>query len=382
MELKRIFYPVGQGIFYTEKFHFGDKVFNVVFDCGSENKNKIEKEISQTFTKEDTIDILFISHFHADHMNSLNYLKKHCKQIKRVVIPFQTEESVNLIKIVNPVQYNINKQVLKFLKQEGIEIINVIEYDKDKEIESEDKKTLVIDLAEESTDGKEKNLNSRDRNSGDVIEIRNNTDYWEYIVYNFDISKCDSFIDELKQKLNLSNKEEVKKKLKEFDFTNTKQKEIKQVYEKVFGKKNLNNSSLVVLSLPKAVTKKTNNYFHIDIPYLTYPFFHRLNPLPSTYIGFVFTGDFNAKKFFDDNIEKSFYSDENKKLIGMIQVPHHGSIHSHNDKFILPNIIYPISFGNNNKYGHPSKVVLANILSKGGVPCFIAENSTLIQIIE
>ena len=98
MELTRIFHPVGQGIFYTEKFHFGDKVFNVVFDCGSENKNKIEKEISQTFTKEDSIDILFISHFHADHMNSLNYLKDHCKKIKRVIIPLQTAESINILK--------------------------------------------------------------------------------------------------------------------------------------------------------------------------------------------------------------------------------------------------------------------------------------------
>lgn len=65
--IERIFHTVGQGAFYSEKH----ENFNIVYDCGTEWKNRtnktIDKTIKQSFSKDDEIDILFISHFDYDH---------------------------------------------------------------------------------------------------------------------------------------------------------------------------------------------------------------------------------------------------------------------------------------------------------------------------
>ena len=85
MRLERTFHPVGHGAFYTERFYTdnGDNVANIVFDCGCyegprsrKSKPYFEKQINDivdtvfplcaTKTK---IAALFISHFHADHIN-------------------------------------------------------------------------------------------------------------------------------------------------------------------------------------------------------------------------------------------------------------------------------------------------------------------------
>lgn len=86
--IERIFYPVGQGAFYVEKH--GKR--NIVYDCGSdtfkakEYDEKKKQIIADAFSKEEEIDILFISHFHEDHVNMIPFLKDRV-HIKRVVMP-------------------------------------------------------------------------------------------------------------------------------------------------------------------------------------------------------------------------------------------------------------------------------------------------------
>jgi len=89
INIKKTFYSIGQGCFYSEKIYFGDEIKTIVYDCGSENgkspnKNRLEKEIQQSGL--DIIDFLVISHFHSDHINGIDELKKHCT-IKNVIIP-------------------------------------------------------------------------------------------------------------------------------------------------------------------------------------------------------------------------------------------------------------------------------------------------------
>jgi hypothetical protein len=89
INIKKTFYSIGQGCFYSEKIFFGKEVKTIVYDCGSENgkspnKNRLEKEIEQSGL--DVIDFLVISHFHSDHINGIEKLKKHFT-IKNVIIP-------------------------------------------------------------------------------------------------------------------------------------------------------------------------------------------------------------------------------------------------------------------------------------------------------
>lgn len=106
--IERIFHTVGQGAFYSEKH----ENFNIVYDCGTEWKNRadktIDKTIKQSFKKDDEIDILFISHFDYDHVSKIKTLKDHVKSIKKVVMPLlHNNEKTLLINIYRALNFNI-----------------------------------------------------------------------------------------------------------------------------------------------------------------------------------------------------------------------------------------------------------------------------------
>jgi len=92
MKMKRTFYPVGQGAFYSEIFHLGGGAyFSMVYDCGSgaslcNPDNALISQIKNLKFPHGTIDVLFLSHFHADHINGVKELSKNNK-IKKIVIP-------------------------------------------------------------------------------------------------------------------------------------------------------------------------------------------------------------------------------------------------------------------------------------------------------
>lgn len=79
--MTKIFHPMGQGAFYTERF---EKI-NIVYDCGTKNETIGRKVVKQSFKSTDEIDILFISHFHADYISNIKTLKEHCKSIKMLL---------------------------------------------------------------------------------------------------------------------------------------------------------------------------------------------------------------------------------------------------------------------------------------------------------
>lgn len=91
MAMKRTFYPVGQGAFYGESFYADNCRFNVVYDCGSVSKG-VDKVISDSFHKDEDIDILFISHFDSDHVNKIGILKNSVRKIKSVVMPLLSDK--------------------------------------------------------------------------------------------------------------------------------------------------------------------------------------------------------------------------------------------------------------------------------------------------
>lgn len=66
MKVVRTFHPIGQGAFYSERYYDDDKPgarHNIVFDCGViAGVVKARKVVSQSFTGNDVIDYLFLSH--------------------------------------------------------------------------------------------------------------------------------------------------------------------------------------------------------------------------------------------------------------------------------------------------------------------------------
>ena len=89
LQVVRTIHPVGQGAFYSETLHRpeinNDK--HIVYDCGVlPYSSRLEEEIKNFLPDGSTIDIMFISHFHADHVNGLKLLSRKYK-IKNVVLP-------------------------------------------------------------------------------------------------------------------------------------------------------------------------------------------------------------------------------------------------------------------------------------------------------
>ena len=71
MKLERFIYPVGQGGFAVERI--GN--YTVVYDCGSiSSLGMVEHCIDHLAQEVKCVDVLFISHFDKDHVNSIKYL--------------------------------------------------------------------------------------------------------------------------------------------------------------------------------------------------------------------------------------------------------------------------------------------------------------------
>ena len=88
MEVTRTFHSIGQGGFYTESFDdLPDKPM-VVFDCGGKS-SKLMKDYINSFLptrSKATIEAVFISHLHDDHINGLQHLIDRAN-VKKMFLP-------------------------------------------------------------------------------------------------------------------------------------------------------------------------------------------------------------------------------------------------------------------------------------------------------
>jgi hypothetical protein len=129
------FHGVGQGLFYT--LNINNKT--IVYDCGSDSKlaasrekiidTYINKSLVDNYFKEKKIDLFIISHFHRDHINGIDRLKKVGIDIKEFVMPYYCKEirwlfwedgDENILEFINdPVSYLQGlypKSIFSFIK--------------------------------------------------------------------------------------------------------------------------------------------------------------------------------------------------------------------------------------------------------------------------
>ena len=369
--MQRIFHPVGQGGFYSESFKAENNNFNVVYDCGSISRG-VDKVISNSFDKNEDIDILFISHFDSDHVNKINILKNSVGKIKTVIMPLLSEEDKDFLLLV-----------YKWLGSEYKNSLDIL--NNPKEFFGSETKIIWVREVVESRD-EESNQEIRDvAEIEDGAEIKSGENinfslkgqkFWIYKPYNYKNKiRCNELIKKFREN-NISIKD-----LKDVDYVSNHIKEIRKCYKEVEG--GINQNSLVLYSnlIKDKYSAACIDYIYMGKDLNFYSFWHDyFYFLKNRFdLGCIYTGDVHLKTIVNDfknKIEGCKYY----LPVNTIQVPHHGSKNGFDIDFFNDfsegwrGIISPISFGLSNPYGHPSSTVITQLTSDYHLPVYVTDD--------
>lgn len=337
--IQRIFHPIGQGAFYSER-HEG---LNIVYDCGElKDTKKADGVVKQSFREEDTIDILFISHFDFDHVSKIKILKENFK-ISKVVLPLLHEnEIVFLRQFYSSIGLSEVNSLISEPKEYFGESSQIIKIKAVQGGENPNNERETIDL---------ENLVDSELDSGTILKQKD----WVFIPYNYRYNQRKIKI----EKLFNENKLDIEEFKNSIDYALFHRKLIKKIYEKVEG--GINENSMILYSGPV-----DNSHFQTLNFQETLHNPHVLIPR----VGCIYTGDADLKYTDLYKTYKQFWD-----YVGTIQIPHHGSIHSFDyNIFKYGKYLCPISFGINNTFGHPSSIVINDILRYDCIPIFITEH--------
>ncbi len=400
---QRIFYPVGQGAFYSETHKLGDRTFTMVYDCGSSTlkKKEMEKIIENAFAENSVIDVLFISHFHADHVNGIELLAKRC-EVKLVVLPLITDEEMVLVNAINLSVYGFDSTRI-FERPEDFfgkrtSFIGILQTDDEdfnkfesvflSEFNEANEKTR---RHNEETDSKGDGANIKVEKLDEKIRERKPSgthfyisdavvqEYykngelaacWRFIPFNYRADeRMEKFKDEL-LKCGLPIKEVVERCLVG-DF-----KDVREAYKDICG--GLNESSMILYS-----GKEKNDFIDTYAPFFLhyFPKTEKQRPVEvlswgESQSGCLYMGDINLNR---DSIVADIKGKLGQHLnfVGTLQVPHHGSKHNFSADILLPNMFYAVfSYGKDNSYKHPSDEVLRQLLANDIFPLLVIEDSS------
>jgi hypothetical protein len=354
MNFIRTFHPVGQGAFYTERHKAIENQFTIVYDCGSLSKGWkkiLKKEIERTFHENPKIDVLFISHFHDDHVNGIKFLKEHCN-IERVVMPLVDDKAKVLLTVSALMTGNVSILPLIDDPQKFFGSIPIVTIEN---FLPEEQENNAMNRQLESLSDKE----SCKRTSGTRFILDPKIDDWYYIPYNIhDETNAKRFFEALR--MSYTDIDTVEKIKKHWDKIDT-------AYRTIFkNSKELNANSMVLFS-----GKNTEDTITCS------------GHCPSKGIknsGCLYTGDVDLKipGLVDALKDKlgTLYSH-----IGTLQVPHHGSKNNYDGSILKDSGIEcaVASYGINNSYGHPSEEVINEIISSGVDVHRITECSYVLQ---
>ena len=367
MELTRIINPVGQGGFYTEILDNGHDKFTVVYDCGGTNqqtiKTRIDRFMGGELDNNRSIDAVFISHFHYDHINGLDYLLKK-SNVKYLILPQLTDEMLLEVMAYNNV-YHLGKvnAINAFLLSVYGDGNNNLYYD--------EAKIVKVDAQKPEQESRNEKIDLK-QNLYSYYSIPSGTrltwgEMWLYIPYN-PVVKCSgdfNLHDLLCKELGvddiswqelpilLQNKNSIT--------------QIKSIYRKVFG----GNHNAYSMTLYSGVERPDICCFTKMLcgDCLCRDYYCHRDKYGSP--NCLYTGDYEMKHNFIQL--KQFYGNL-WKTIDTVQVPHHGSRNNY-----IPGLYKYvnqafISVGNHNKFNHPNIDTILGIYRQQCLPIIVSED--------
>ena len=366
--IQRFFHPVGQGAFYSER-HIDDNI-NIVYDCGTEYNNRGNKGtkgvVSQSFSKNDVIHYLFISHFDYDHISKITLLKETVKKIKTVVLPLLHEETKLFL---SEIYLALEEDDLATLVSDPTQYF--------------DPETQIIavkpgkSLNKEDESGKERiNNNVKIISSGDILSLPTKESDWVFIPHNYEYKiRSKEFVEKIQDSV-----VDLQKLKKDPEYATQKKiiDKLKIIY-KDFDKE-INLNSMFLYSGPEKETG--NEIYQVYQRRIINEFYSKLtcyNLMFPKRPACLYTGDGDLNVVDVQSVYKDYWH-----FIGTIQIPHHGSYSSFNENILFNRPFFcPISVGKNNSYGHPSQKVISRLLQYESYPILVTEDvdSTFVEII-
>jgi len=367
--ITRSFLPVGQGAFYVEKFKSGE---SYVYDCGTASGiNKIVREIEQNFNCGETIEGVFISHLHNDHVNGLEKLLQHC-DVRKVFLPYLTPQEIALTYASGECGVYESSEFVQNLLENPVATIREASAQKDTEI------IRITPQGEQQVFDGDGTLDSG-YEIGASTKVTHGVE-WVYIPFNFrNTTRTQQFLEHLSaKKIDPEDFNDIcvfKEKWGNSD--GNYRKALTEAYKSF--KVNLNTNSLVVYSGVKDATsklswciQKSKNYVH---DFCWCQCYYKPGCL---YLGdYELSGKTNWNELMCNSKIANFI-----EQIGMIQVPHHGSRLSHNPNIADFNSVFIISAGSCTRYRHPSVEVVKDILKKDRKLLIINEDEDALACFE
>lgn len=346
----RSLHPVGQGAFYTEVFKKDDgTLFTVVYDCGSETDSSIlDAQIDEFKNGITQIDILFISHFHRDHISGLDKLLAGITVVK-TVIPMLSEQMVTLARVQNLLWYKIDALVTD-------EIIREL-YLSD---ETPDRfgEVLVVETLDYTvlSEGEKKSAFGQRKRVREGSTIDGFESLWEYMPFN-SISIPDQraidFLNGLKGIVGALDNDGQLNVSRIIRGCRTK---VKALYKDVMKGANENMYTMAVESRPSTSLAKGSDADVVRESRCLY------------------TGDFDSAG--NDSLWNRFTKAYDYLGIGTVQIPHHGSKLNWRQEFLNgdPRCFF-ISVGTTNTYHHPDFWVVKDVCDAKSRITFITEKN-------
>ena len=382
----RQFLPVGQGAFYRESFSCGDaEAVHVVYDCGSSTDIGLLKRcIRRCFERGQSIQAVFLSHFHEDHVNGLEYLLKHCR-VEHIFFPLLIGEDKELTLLQHLTSSALAKENdfwVRFARDPRAALDRLdLDYRPRlhpvRPVDDGDEENTPYSAAD---DFLRPIIIDSGRDVSDIIfghiadTYRDQAiEHWRYIPCHFrEKDRREKLKEVLKSRLGTGNPKKLLDMLKANPLYRS---DIRKAYKEVRG--DLNTNSMTLFSGTK------HPHFWQGMRGWQCPF-ERFMDAPQVcgcadYLlkpGALYMGDYDAKGPWKwEALQKAYQ--EYFPYIGCLQLPHHGSRHSFNLELlgIKSCDLYIASAGLDNPFRHPHGDVVKRVLLSGTQPLIVTEQS-------
>lgn len=346
-QFTRTFHPVGQGAFYTENIVTDNgQSYNVVYDCGSvtaDVKVNMEQQVKDAFG-EDYIDLLFISHFHDDHINGIKYLKSHYN-IRKVVMPL-LDNTAKVLAHASLLSKNEDTTIIHNPQAYFGDDTTIVQVNPMSDNTQEGNDYMLEDFPYRTT-----------INSGDKILVDAD---WYYIPYNY---KYNERLTILNKRLNDAGID-----INSLDLEKALTTTVLDIYKSITGNHNL--YSLILYSGNRNTKLVTFNK--------KFCYERRFWRNSS---GCLYLGDINLKHPTDIVSCIKRHLSSFWKTISILQIPHHGAKPNYNSAIMYhPSIKFAVISHRIGSSHHPAEDVVKDLRSMGKYVFSVTEDKESIVI--